>query len=89
MHVALQLIHKLFVNGLSGRVAGEKPFLSKGYREQRPRYATLYKNWTEHQCRWVLYSGQVLIHTAISSGKSLFSKSFICQYETIPNTLTM
>lgn len=30
MHVALQLIHKLFVNGLSGRVAGEKPFLSEG-----------------------------------------------------------
>ena len=42
-------------DGLHGRVAVKKPFLSKGNREKRLRYAKWHKNWTENQWQQVLW----------------------------------
>ena len=50
------IVHwSLIRNGLHGRVAVKKPFLRKGNREKRLRYAKQHKKWTENQWQQVLW----------------------------------
>lgn len=50
--------NRLIENGLNGRIARKKPFLTKGHKESRKAWATKYKDWKVQEWRKVLFSDE-------------------------------